>query len=118
MSRLGAANVALGESVTEIKVPVVTLDHFCSSAELEPDWLILDIEGFEIAALSGARELIKSRRGQMGIVVEMHPSLWESADTTREKGEALLSNLGLVAESLTGQSDPLGEYGLVHLAYV
>jgi FkbM family methyltransferase len=117
MSRLGAANEALRGSVSEINVPVVTLDDYCRAENLQPDWLFIDIEGFEIAALSGARELIQSRRGALGIIVEMHPSVWDSADTTRQRAEALLKDLGLLAVPLTGQTDPLGEYGLVHLAY-
>jgi FkbM family methyltransferase len=117
MSRLGAPNRALDGKVTEITVPVVTLDEYCSSEGLRPDWLFIDIEGFEIAALSGATELIKSRRGALGLIVEMHPNVWSSANTTRARAETLLADLGLRAVPLTGQSDPLGEYGLVHLAY-
>ncbi|HEY8184905.1 MAG TPA: FkbM family methyltransferase [Pyrinomonadaceae bacterium] len=117
MSRLGEPNPALFENVAEIRVPVVTLDEYCASEELKPDWLFIDIEGFEIAALSGARELIQSRRGHLGIVVEMHPNVWSSANTTRARAEILLAELRLRAESLTGQTDPLGDYGLVHLAY-
>jgi FkbM family methyltransferase len=117
MSRLGAPNQALAGKVTEITVPVVTLDEFCSSERLKPDWLFIDIEGFEIAALSGARELIQSRYGELGIVVEMHPNVWDSSNTTRARAEMLLKELGLSAIPLMGQSDPLNDYGLVHLKY-
>jgi len=117
MSRLGEPNRALAGKVSEITVPVVTLDEYCSSERLQPDWLFIDIEGFEIAALFGARELVQSRRGELGIIVEMHPNVWSSANTTRARTEDLLADLGLCALPLTGQSDPLGDYGLVHLAY-
>jgi FkbM family methyltransferase len=118
MSRLGAPNEALGGKVTEITVSVVTLDQYCSAERLQPDWLFIDIEGFEIAALSGATELIQSRRGELGIIVEMHPNVWSSANTTRARAESLLSDLGLRAVPLAGQTDPLGDYGIVHLEYV
>jgi FkbM family methyltransferase len=117
MSRLGAPNQALDGKVTEINVPVITLDEYCSSEGLKPDWLFIDIEGFEIAALSGASELIQSSSGELGIIVEMHPSVWDSANTTRVRAELLLAKLGLRAIPLMGQADPLGDYGLVHLAY-
>jgi FkbM family methyltransferase len=117
MSRLGEPNVALNGKFAEITVPVVTLDEYCASEGLKPDWLLIDIEGFEIAALAGARKLIQSQRGQLGIVVEMHPNVWDSANTTRTGAEALLAELGLRAEPLMGQADALGEHGLVHLAY-
>jgi FkbM family methyltransferase len=117
MSRLGEPNQALAGSISEIAVPVVTLDEYCESNALKPDWLFIDIEGFEIAALAGARQLIQSRRGQMGTIVEMHPSVWVSANTTRARAESLLAELGLRAVALAGQSDPLGQHGIVQLAY-
>lgn len=117
MSRLGEPNKALAASVQQITVPVVTLDEYCRLASLDPDWLFIDIEGFEIAALCGARKLIERGRGQLGIVVEMHPNVWDSANTTRAGAESLLDQLGLRAIPLTGQRDPLGDYGIVHLAY-
>jgi FkbM family methyltransferase len=117
MSRLGEPNKALAGRTREINVPLLTLDHYCQTEKLEPDWLFIDIEGFEIAALAGARELIKSRRGELGLVVEMHPGVWDSANTTRAGAESLLADLRLDAVPLTGQSDPLSDYGIVHLVY-
>ena len=117
MSRLGEPNRSLAGKTAEIVVPVLTLDEYCTSEGLQPDWLLIDIEGFEIAALSGARRLIQDRRGQLGIIVEMHPDVWSSADTTRVRAEDLLAELGLHAVPLTGQSDPLGNHGIVHLTY-
>jgi FkbM family methyltransferase len=117
MSRLGEPNKALAGNACAITVPVVTLDDYCTSEGLKPDWLFIDIEGFEIAALAGARELVQERRGELGIIVEMHPNVWDSANTTRARAETLLAELGLRAEPLTGQRDPLSDHGLVHLAY-
>lgn len=117
MSRLGEPNQAIAGDVRELNVAVVTLDDYCRTENLMPDWLFIDIEGFEIAALRGARSLIQSRRGELGIIVEMHPGVWASANTTRAGTEAFLAEMGLRAVPLTGQTDPLGDYGIVHLAY-
>lgn len=117
MSRLGKPNQALAGSVSEIYVPVITLDDYCELEGLRPDWLFIDIEGFEIAALSGARNLIQSRRGELGIIVEMHPNVWDSANTTRARAETLFAELGLSAQALTGQADSLNDYGLIYLSY-
>lgn len=117
MSRLGAPNELIADSVEEVTVPVVTLDEFCLSRGLEPDWLFLDIEGFEIAALEGARSLIEGRGASLNVVVEMHPDVWHTAETTRAGAEKLLRELRLVARPLTGQGDPLGEHGLVWLKH-
>ena len=38
MSRLGAPNVLIADRVSPIKVPVLTLDSYCETAGLTPDW--------------------------------------------------------------------------------
>jgi FkbM family methyltransferase len=45
-------------------VPVVTLDEYCEANELYPDRLVMDIEGFELAALSGCKRLLAKQRKQ------------------------------------------------------
>ena len=115
MSRLGAPNELIADRVSEVTVPVLTLDDYCEAEGLAPDWLLIDIEGFEIAALSGARRLIKTRGKDLQIIVEMHPSVWTTADATPAMTEDLLTELELEVEPLTGQTDPLRDYGLVHL---
>ncbi len=116
MSRLGAPHERLEDQVTEIRVPVCTLDNYCETNNVDPDWLLIDIEGFEIAALSGARNLIQRRANELGIVVEMHPNVWDSANTSRAQAERLFSELKLEPVPLTGQSDPFSEHGIVYLS--
>lgn len=115
MSRLGAPNELIAARTRPLTVPVVTLDEFCRARSLAPDWLFMDIEGFEFAALEGARRLIAERGAEMRVVVEMHPNVWDTAGTTRDGAEALLADLGLRAVPLTGQRNPLGDHGIVLL---
>jgi hypothetical protein len=75
---------------------------------------MVDIEGFEIAAIAGARQLIKEKRDLL-IVVEMHPDVWSSADTTRRSAEELLDELQLTPIPLQGQSNALDDHAIVHL---
>jgi len=116
MSRLGRPNQLL-KTTHPIAVPLTTLDDYCRRHELEPDWILIDIEGFEFTALRGAVETLKRKRGRLGLVVEMHPGVWDSAQTTRAEAEEFLDRTGLEAIALNGQKDPLGEHGLVHLAW-
>jgi FkbM family methyltransferase len=116
--RLGAPNPQLADRAISIEVDVVNLDGFCASRGILPDWLFIDVEGFETSVLQGAKELLALRNGGLEMVVEMHPQLWASAGTDRLQVERLLDELGLEARPLTGQTDPLGEYGLVSLAAV
>ena len=115
-SRLGEPHGDMAGRAREVVVPTVTLDAYCAAEGVAPDWLFIDIEGFEVAALEGARGLIRGRGAELGIVVEMHPNAWRSAGTDRARLERLLGELGLEAVPLTGQVDALGEHGLVHLA--
>ena len=115
MSRLGAPNRLIATRTTETKVAVTTLDAYAARTGEDPDWLLIDIEGFEIQAMIGARDLIRRRRGEIGIVVEMHPSVWDSAHTTRQLAEDVLRDFRLRAIPLTGQGDPLGAHGMVYL---
>ncbi len=113
-SRLGVENPDLPGG-TSITVPVTTLDAFSARERLTPDWIILDIEGYEGAALRGARETLRARPGSLGLVVEMHPSLWAASGTSRAAIESLLRELSLRPVPLTGQKDPFAEYGIVAL---
>ena len=115
MSRMGAPNRLIAGRTTETTVSVTTLDAFTAKVGFDPDWLLIDIEGFEIQALLGARDLIHRTWGKMGMVVEMHPGVWDSADTTRELANEVLDAMRLRSIPLTGQRDPLSEHGLVYL---
>jgi FkbM family methyltransferase len=118
MSRLCAPNELIADRVTRQRIQVDTLDRFCTSRGLLPDWIFIDIEGFEIMALEGARELISQRGNALRIIVEMHPSAWRSADTTRRRAEETLAELRMRPVALTGQIDPLDEHGQVYLERV
>jgi FkbM family methyltransferase len=108
MSRLGEPNPLLHD-VAELKVRTVTLDSFLTSA---PDWMVIDTEGFEIAVLRGGRRIVQACKAT---VVELHPSAWPVAGTTREDLESLLDELSLTLTPLSGQSDPLSHWGHVAL---
>ena len=110
-SRLGAENPDLPGG-TPITVPMTTLDAFCERERISPDWIVLDIEGYEAAALRGGRATVVKRPG---LVVEMHPSLWAASNTSREEMETLLTELGLHPAPLTGQADAFKDYGIVSL---
>ncbi len=116
MSRLGRSNPVLAGHDQIMTVTTVTLDAFCEQHSLQPNWLLIDIEGYELRALLGARKLL-STMPDLKIVVEMHPDLWP-ADHELSAVEGLLAEVGFKAEALTGQADPFREYGLILLSKV
>jgi FkbM family methyltransferase len=114
MSRLGAPNPELTGLTRAITVPVDSLDRFCADEGIGPDALMIDVEGFEVSVLRGAKDLFRGRPPKVA-VVELHPNAWAVAGTDRVAMEQLLSDYRLRAVPLSGQTDPLGEYGHVSL---
>lgn len=109
MARLDVPNKLLSGHTTAHTVSVVTLDDYCRDHGLTPDVVLIDIEGFELAALRGGGKALRSAHT---VVVEMHPDVWthhrdEMADWIREMGYNI--------RALTGQTDPLRDHGLVGL---
>jgi FkbM family methyltransferase len=117
MSRLGSENPELAGRTNRIRVRTTTLDEYCEKERFVPDWIRMDIEGFEVAALRGARRLISARRGALKIVVEMHPNAWKDSGETADSCATLLRELRLQAIPLSGQKDALRDYGIVEMAY-
>ena len=113
MSRLAAVSDALVETAAQTRVPVTTIDAFCAESGLSPDVVLIDIEGFEIEALRGGSLTIESLRPI--VVVEMHPNVWDTSNTSRTQAEALLRELRLRPVALSGQKDPLEDHGQVYM---
>jgi FkbM family methyltransferase len=115
MSRLGAPNPELAGRTTPTTVRVTTLDEFCADRAIVPDWVLVDVEGFEFSVLAGARRTLAACAGRINIVVEMHPDAWAVAGWTRASAEALLAGLNLAAVSISELADPFASYGHVLL---
>jgi FkbM family methyltransferase len=112
LSRIGAPNPG-GNPGEGIDVPVVTLDDYCASRAIVPQWILIDAEGLELQVLAGARRLMSDSTAVL--VVEMHPDLWNGREATVTGFTALASESGRAVMSLTGQSDPFGGYGTIAL---
>jgi FkbM family methyltransferase len=117
MSRLGQPNKIIAGVANSISVNVVSLDSYCRERDVSPDILLMDIEGFEMAALAGAAGIIAERGERLSIFVEMHPAVWDSAGTTVDAAKKLLRTLHRKVVSLSGQADPFADYGHVELVH-
>jgi len=112
-SRLGAPNRDRRETHRSFVVPLTTIDRFCARYWLRPDWILIDIEGYEVAALRGALRTLAI--GTTKFIVEFHPSLWGESGTSRHEFIRLLEELRLRPRALSGQSDLWRENGQVLL---
>jgi FkbM family methyltransferase len=118
MGRLHSPNPSMPGEPDRHEVRLTTLDAYCGEHEVRPDLLLIDVEGYEFAALAGAQDTVRTCGRDLQILVEMHPAAWSIADTTREAAEQLLRDLGRRPVPLAGQRDPLAEWGVVFLEAV
>lgn len=88
------------------QVFLLTIDSFCARAGVTPDFIKIDVEGWELAALRGARETIRRAGANLWLFVELHPSRWPALNITRQDVLEELDRLGLEIVPLTPGCDP------------
>ncbi len=84
-STTGESHLATGANAegASVAVDVTSIDAFCARERIAPDFIKIDVEGSELAALRGARQTIRARRGSLALFVEMHPSRWPTLGISR-----------------------------------
>ena len=117
MSRLGAPNPEIASQTRPVTVAVTTLDEYCAAERVDPDWLLIDVEGFEFAVLTGARETFARLGSRLNVIVELHPDAWPVAGWSRDSAQSLFAALGVTPVALSGQRDVLADYGHVLLRH-
>lgn len=78
-SNINASMISFSQSLSDknitdsthkiIDIEVTTIDNFCKSNSIIPDFIKMDIEGAELSAIIGATETIKNHRPQMAISI-------------------------------------------------
>lgn len=102
---LGRARAASGTATPRtIETPVTTIDRFCAAERIEPAFVKIDVEGWELAVLRGARDTIR-RLPHLALFVEMHPSIWPILGVTPDEVMAELDAQSLTIETLTPGGD-------------
>jgi FkbM family methyltransferase len=92
-----------------LRVPCLTVDDFCAARKITPDFIKIDVEGYELAVLRGARQTIKAAQNDFALFVELHPGLWPRLGWSRQDLELELAGQGLVVDPWEGSGDPWSE---------
>lgn len=87
-----------------VETIVTTLDQYCARERLRPDVIKIDVEGWELSVLRGARALLE-REPRAALFVEMHPSLWPLLGINRQDVLAELQAQQLMVEPIAPTRD-------------
>lgn len=105
ISRMVAASESLDAIVRE--VDSTSIDEYCAEHRVSPTVMKIDVEGAELAVLTGARRTIASAGPRLRLFVEMHPHLWPALGITAADVQREIAEQGLAAEQLDGGRENL-----------
>lgn len=83
---------AEGPDGEAVEVPMRTVDELCGELAFEPDVVKIDVEGYELAVLAGARAILARHRPLL--FLELHPERLRQLGGTVAEVVRLLSGLG------------------------
>lgn len=87
------------------QVATTTVDEFCKQAGILPDLIKIDVEGFELNVLRGARETIEAAGERLALFVEIHPTTWREIGLSKDDLIDELERQNLRAVSLRPAPD-------------
>jgi FkbM family methyltransferase len=102
----GTSRLAHPEEEGTQMVETMTIDGFCEREGIVPTLIKIDVEGWELEALRGARRTIARAGDGLALFVEMHPTVWRERGLAADAVRAELDAQGLRAVPLRPVDDP------------
>jgi FkbM family methyltransferase len=104
-----ADSAGSGRDGTVVAMPMQSVDELCAELDFQPDLVKIDVEGYELAVLRGARATLG--RARPPIFLELHPQRVGKLGGSVEEVVELLAGLGYGFRRLGGA--PLGRRNVV-----
>lgn len=102
----GTSRLAHPDDGNTMTVETMTIDGFCAREGITPTLIKIDVEGWELEALRGARDTIARGGDGLALFVEMHPTVWRERGLSASDVRAELDRQGLRAVPLRDVADP------------
>jgi FkbM family methyltransferase len=102
----GTSRLAHADDRNTERVETMTIDGFCAREGITPTLIKIDVEGWELEALRGARRTIARGGERLALFVEMHPTVWRERGLSADDLRAELAAQGLHAVPLRDVADP------------
>ena len=100
----GAHGAGAGEAGAIVTVPMQSIDELCAELDFHPDLVKIDVEGYELAVLGGARATLGRHRPHL--FLELHPPWLRDLGGSVAEVVELLAGLGYTFHRPGGS--PLG----------
>jgi len=92
------------DSTVEVKTK--TMDDFCNQENIIPDFIRMDIEGFEVEVFQGMEKIFKTAKNGFMIFLELHPHAYSEERSFARELEKLF-DLGYFAKVLISAGEPV-----------
>ena len=92
------------DSTVEVKTK--TMDDFCNQENIIPDFIRMDIEGFEVEVFQGMKNIFKTAKNGFMIFLELHPHAYSEERSFARELEKLF-DLGYFAKVLISAGEPV-----------
>jgi FkbM family methyltransferase len=102
----GTSRLAQPDKGATEMVETMTIDGFCAREGIVPTLIKIDVEGWELEALRGARRTIARGGDGLALFVEMHPTVWRERGLSADEVRAEIGLQGLRAVPLRDVADP------------
>jgi len=89
-----------------VEVKTTTMDDFCNQENIIPDFIRMDIEGFEVEVFQGMKNIFKTAKNGFMIFLELHPHAYSEERSFSKELEKLF-NLGYFAKILISAGEPI-----------